>query len=136
VAITVAVAFSPRWRTGLALITCAFVSLVVLSAIAGSVPSRYASFAAALVIASFLVSYGAQDASNHWFPWALIVLCVPWALSLPVNDYRASGPSWNRSIEHARANCNSKGATNSTVVLLPLGPSGWGVARLPCEVLK
>ena len=135
VIIVVIVARSKQRRTGLALLVSAAVTLLAFSVANGSAASRYGGLAASLVVAALIVAIGPKAEFRGWHVWALAVLFIPVALSLPVSAYRSNSPSWAHGLEVARRQC----ANGAHAVRIPVGPfvdgHPWGSTNLACDSL-
>jgi hypothetical protein len=119
----------------LAVLASAITSLIALSIGNGFVVSRYASLAASLMFAALLLAIGTRVDLHGWRVALIVLLCIPWMLSLPVSPYRGSVLDWDRGVRVARARCDN-GVRNVTIPVGPaIGAHVWGTARLRCSVL-
>ncbi len=100
---------------------------VVTSVIQGFPAARYEACAAMFVVAGLAMLGPRVERRLIVVPLTLMIVVA--AVRFPATSYRLSGPSWDSSVAAFDARCRIHPASTG---VLPLSPTGWGGARLPC----
>jgi hypothetical protein len=117
----------PQRRLALAAWGTGALVYVVTSLVQGSPAPRYEGCAAMFVLAGIAMLGPYVDRRLIAVPLALLLIVA--VVGFPASTYRLSGPSWDASVSAYREHCQRR---PTLAPAIPLSPTDWGVARLPC----